>query len=537
MRVISCKAENFASYKELEFHFDDKGLTLVHGATGSGKSTLCDLIPWVLFGGSAKGGTVDEIRSWNSKGTTYGHLVIDMGGYSLWIARTRAPNDLYYIIDGVWENPKRGKDLADTQKLINELLGMDYELYLSGAYLHEFSQTSQFFTTSAKNRRVITEQLVDLSLPKKLTEEISAKTKEVKEQLILVETRRNSAKVKQTYISKKLFESDLQAKTWEKNQENKLKLLEQKFQSFQYDKEKQVLKLSLQINSLDVKSDSYYAERIASLSAEIPKDSQFCEECGAPKLNERKIEIEQQILDLRIERGSNAAELKNLTRLREELTQVKAASNSYEDSIKESAKETNPFLKTINDLSTDLKITQEEINKSEIELTSLLTSKSDLEILKDIVDDFRGILIKNTVLDVEDETNLLLNKHFDSEIQIELSIEAADKLEVKIMKDGNAASFTQLSKGQRQMLKLSFGIAVMKIVSNHHGLKFSQIFLDECLDGLDETNKLKAVGLLESLALEYASIYFVEHSESVKAMVNSRYKVELINGESQICRD
>ena len=108
--------------------------------------------------------------------------------------------------------------------------------------------------------------------------------------------------------------------------------------------------------------------------------------------------------------------------------------------------------------------------------------------------------------------------------------------EVSIQKDGNEASFTQLSKGQRQILKLAFGCAVMKGVSNHKGIHFDQIFFDEALDGLDETMKSRAFHLLEELSIDHESVFVVEHSESLKSMFSNSYKVSLDNGESNICR-
>jgi DNA repair exonuclease SbcCD ATPase subunit len=107
-------------------------------------------------------------------------------------------------------------------------------------------------------------------------------------------------------------------------------------------------------------------------------------------------------------------------------------------------------------------------------------------------------------------------------------------LEVGITKDGNQASFSQLSKGQRCMLKLCFGVAVMQAVQNHHGLSFNVAMFDEALDGLSDTLKMKAVRMLESLTPTYGSVFLVEHSETVKVLVDNKYNVELVNGASQI---
>jgi ABC-type lipoprotein export system ATPase subunit len=95
---------NFGSYKHLEFDFNSNGLTLISGPTGSGKSTLCDIVPWILFGRTSKGGAVDEVRSWDAEEATTGTLML----HGISITRSRKPNDL--TIDG-----RRGKDLNDTQ--------------------------------------------------------------------------------------------------------------------------------------------------------------------------------------------------------------------------------------------------------------------------------------------------------------------------------------------------------------------------------------------------------------------------------------
>jgi DNA repair exonuclease SbcCD ATPase subunit len=81
---------------------------------------------------------------------------------------------------------------------------------------------------------------------------------------------------------------------------------------------------------------------------------------------------------------------------------------------------------------------------------------------------------------------------------------------------------------------LCFGVAVMKTVAERQAIKFEQVFLDEFLDGLDENFKTKAFRFLESLAMDYGSMFVVEHSESFKSMFSNSYKVSLIDGKSQI---
>ena len=169
-------------------------------------------------------------------------------------------------------------------------------------------------------------------------------------------------------------------------------------------------------------------------------------------------------------------------------------------------------------------------------MAGLIEELENIELLSVVIDDLRAIRIKNTIVELEKQTNKFLSDYFDAEIKVAFTIEDADKLEVIIHKNLGyfVASYQQLSKGQRQLLKLTFSLAVMRTVSNYHGIQPSTIFLDEAMDGLDEQMKAKGLNLLNALTKEYSSVFFIDHSESIKAACNNRYEVSLIDGKSQI---
>lgn len=486
MRVVSCSVKNFASYKELDFDFTSKGLTLLHGATGSGKSTLCDIIPWVLFGTTAKGGSVNEVLSWPGDEITEGRIVLDINSTSYWITRTRGPkpkdNDLVYYVDGVWEHPKRGKDLQDTQKLINSILGMDVDLYLAGAYLHEFSQTAQFFNTTAKNRRLICEQLVDLTLAKTLQTKLSDNKK---------------------IASKALEESQKQADILGVNITNLVRI--QVAEKHRYD---------IWIKDRNAKMSNYvklhdqwnidYEERRVVRSSPLTTNDKKCPTCGTI--------------------------VKNHVTLAQPVVQVEA--NPYLNRISDLEQEVNPYTEAVKDYSKEIADLKVARMNHDVEHNKIALRFQDVELLQEVVDAYRASSIVNVIQDVEHQTNQLLMKYFDGEIIVNFEVEDADKLEVNISKDGNQASFTQLSKGQRCLLKLCFGVSVMKAVQNHHGIKLEQLFFDEGLSGLDENLKIKAFDMFEALATEVESVYVVEHSSAFKSMFTNQVEVELVNGES-----
>lgn len=471
MKVLSCSLQNFASYESLEFNFNDQGLCLIEGPTGSGKSTLCDAIPWVLFGRTAKGGTVNEVLSWPGDKLTSAELLLSTGET---IYRSRGPKagDNDCLILSLKGDPIRGKDLQDTQKLINNLLGFDYDLYLSAAYFHEFSQTAQFFTTTAKNRRAICEQIVDLSLAKRLQLATSESKKIISKEIDKIDNKIITLTSNIAQLNRLQVSENNKAATWEADKLSKKHTYESFYDRFEGARKKVI--------------------------------SNKCNSCG--------------------------------TVLAKPKETYNDSVNPYLDKLAELETSINPHSGTIKDFTDEITLLNLDLEGQDLLYKELAINLCDCETLETVIQDFRAAIVKNTITYLENQTNEFLTNHFDAEIRVEFDIVECDKLEVNITKDGNSCSYTQLSKGQRQLLKLCFGISVMKAVSNHHGIKFEQLWFDEALDGMDDNIKLKAFSLFQILETEYESVFVVEHSSAIKSCFNNKITVELVNGASEIAK-
>lgn len=568
MKIRSVVVENFASYKHLEFSFIDQGLTLISGPTGSGKSTLCDIIPWVLFGTTAKNGSVDEIRSWNSDETTMGCLTLNLPGNRgpVYIERSRSPNDLFFI-NHDHSTPQRGKDLNDTQKQLNQLLGMTAETYLAGAYLHEFSQTAQFFTLSAKNRRIVTEQLADLSLAKSLQEKLSAYNKELTKEKAdlshklaqnkgLLEylnkahcTNLNLSKKWQESQSYNLRETETHARDFNLLKDKEIRELEQKHENFELEQNDKVPSIEAEIKQLQDITFIDYAHRIVTLKSEIDTlRESTCKECGAPKNTDQVLIKSKELYETQRKVNDHTANLLKIDTLNARLSRIKIQVNPYSELIIKAKDRKNTYLEQLIEMKTYvnpyiqiLESSSEVAGSKKLEITvtvsaieDLSVEQSDIELLLETIATFRSACIENTVAFLQHTTNKLLEDHFDAEIRVSMSSDHADKIDVQITKDGNQCSYTQLSKGQRQLLKLCFGVAVMQSVSNYNGTSFNCLFFDECLDGMDESIKAKSFTLLEKLALSHESVFVVEHSEQMKSLFTNRIDVNMENGCSYV---
>lgn len=494
MKIVSVSATNFGSYKNISFDFS-KGLTLVHGATGSGKSTLCDMIPWGLFGKTSKGGSADEIRSWGEKSPTEVIVVFDNDTY---VTRVRGKqNDLYLTTTDIAE--LRGKDMLDTQKIINEYIGFDLQVYLSGCYINEFSQVAQFFTTTAKVRRNITEQIVDLSLVNRLTASIAERRKHIKLNLEEIKSQIQAKTELLAYMEKQDKSLEANRLGWEELRVKRLDHVKVQVEMFEENRVQTILSLTDRASKL--------SEQHKNTPESVP-----CKECGNEPSKDHKHKIELEI-DMLIKQ----AELEE------------SRKNTYESRMREIQQETNPYTKKSDSGKTKL-----HLRGLEIALKQASADMTDADLLTKAIEQMRVVQIEDSVHQLESITNSVLQKHFDGEIKVALKSEDKDRLEVEVYKDGNLASYTQLSKGQRQMLKLSFGVSVMKQVSQFNSVNFNTIWFDECLDGCSDEVRIKAYGLFEELSLSYENIFCIDHSESFKACFVNKLMVKSVNGRSEI---
>jgi DNA repair exonuclease SbcCD ATPase subunit len=184
MRLIKCSMQNFQSYAQLDFDYTNLGLALISGMTKAGKSTILDAPCWVLYGTTSKDSAADDVRSWFAEDKTIGRLAVELPQARLNVTRIRSKrpteNDLFYTLGADLQTEIRGKNADDTQKMLNELLGTDADLFIGGSYLHQFSKADTFFIANAKQSRETLEKIADLTLPVKLAERATEARKSAK---------------------------------------------------------------------------------------------------------------------------------------------------------------------------------------------------------------------------------------------------------------------------------------------------------------------------------------------------------------------
>jgi DNA repair exonuclease SbcCD ATPase subunit len=571
MKLLTGTFTNFGSYKELEFDFTDLGLALVFGKTGSGKSTIPDMVAWTLFGQTAKDGSVDEVKSWHTPGNkTIGHLLVELQDSKIIVCRTRGSatqNDLYWLEASSSDDKEhRGKDLNDTQRLLNARLGVDPDLYFAGAYFHEFSSTGTFFVAKAKDRREVFEKIASMDLAVRLGDRASLERKQIKKDLAAAETRNAIAKGGRDsmvrshgdatsraagfYETKRCLLQEYATKsvTFEKVKAEKIEAAKLKVESWDKVQDTKVIKLVSEIKALDAKFKPVN-HSLRDLEEELAAAQESrCTKCGGPDsadhakdLQKMIDKVKKNISEQELIEQKRHMKLNDLEALNDlenphlfALSEARKEVNTYEERIEEEKKKVNPFKAQVIKLEKDLAEINTEILRTESEITDLEAKISNLTCLYDLSLELRGELLKQAVQDAQDSTNRYLEKYFDSEIRVSFALEGSDDLTVSIQKSGYACSYKQLSRGQRALLRMTFVVSIMKAAANKAGTHFDNLFFDEVLDGMDADLKIKAFGMLEELSTEHESIMVIDHDQGFQNLFTKRFHVTMEGDVSKI---
>lgn len=539
MRLLHCELTNFGSYRHLEFDFSAPGLSLVYGATGSGKSTLQDAPAWILYGITSKNGNADEVRSWQTPyEPTKGILDVELSdGSKIRVTRIRgraSDNDLYWQYrDG---HMCRGKDLSETQSLLEDLLAVSSDLYVAGSYFHEFSPSGSFFTAKAKERREVLESIANLSFPMVLLARTSSASKvhTIRARELFENSTRLSGQVSLSDIHHVRTIKSRDA--WEQNQKEEKEKFQERYDRFETEKAEKIKILCSKIEAEKNKVSDIIqqTERLQELKLalnNVPKSK--CEHCGANVQHVEYDKLKDEYGQLWLKHSEYSSRMSKIEQLEETISSLSSSVNPY---LHIQEPKPNPFIFEVARSEKELQSLTGELDKTNAELATVKAKASSLETLQDVAAQLRGELLRRVVKDVEISTNTSLETTFDAELRVQFSIDN-DKLDVEVTKNGYACTYKQLSKGQRQMLRLSFAVGIMKATANRAGVHFQSLFFDEALDGLDSALKTKAYALFERLEANHASIMVIEHAPELKEAFAKRYHVQLIGDESVIEAD
>jgi len=574
MKLGKCTAENFGSYSHLEIDFSNLGLALIYGPTGAGKSTIPDLAVWALYGITAKEGNVDDIRSWQTTDkTTVTQEVITNEGL-IQVTRIRGKqneNDLYWT-EPDSEKRIRGKDLADTQRLLSARLAVNQEEFVAASYFHEFSRAGEFFTATAKARKAVFDGIVDLTVPNRIQLGTTERRKTVRREFEKVVNRQQKEQGRLDQLRRTKREVDASADAWQSTQKALIEDLKDKTNNYHTAKLTKLVDVerlarnwhdsnTRELNRLHAEHKQKEQElgQLPNVQNEIKilktqlagVSGKKCPSCGSWSGNEVKLQIQENIAKLQKEEAERARKEETLELYKYKLEQAKAkenpylleiesinnSENKYEEQLIIEQKRTNPHTAQSIKLTGEIAKAEQDNKTLTNELTALERQINALNQLYDLSYTFRQELLINAVKTIEINTNNYLEEYFDAELKVSFELTGTDSLDVNIQKNGYEANFRQLSKGQRQLLKLSFVVSIMEAAADKTGIHFDNLFFDEALDGLDTNLKVKAFSLFDNLSKTHGSILLIDHAPEFQNLFDKRFAVTLENDNSKIVEE
>lgn len=167
MIPLSLTVRNFLSYGPESQTLDFRGLHVVclSGENGHGKSALLDAMTWAVFG-RARAKTDDELVH---HGATEMHVVFDiiLNGTAYRISRLRTSKGKTRLThldaqvaesDGNWRS-LNGNSVRETERVIERLLGMNYETFVNSAFLLQGHADAFTIKPPAERKKVLADIL------------------------------------------------------------------------------------------------------------------------------------------------------------------------------------------------------------------------------------------------------------------------------------------------------------------------------------------------------------------------------------------
>ncbi len=171
MIPLSLNMENFLCYRRNVPTLDFTGIHLacLCGANGHGKSALLDAITWCLWG-KARARTHDELISYGAdqcrveldflaRDTHYRTVRIHARGGG---RRRQGVTDLQLLVlNGGSSEPITGNNIRETQKKIDQFVGMDYETFTNSAFLLQ-GRADEFSNKAPADRKAVLAKILGL---------------------------------------------------------------------------------------------------------------------------------------------------------------------------------------------------------------------------------------------------------------------------------------------------------------------------------------------------------------------------------------
>jgi DNA repair exonuclease SbcCD ATPase subunit len=572
--------QGFRSIKSMSFNIADKGMHLIQGKNGSGKSTIMEAIYYALYGKTIKDTNLTDIPTLNKyrdtdfEGTKVS-LTIVVDGIDYEITRTinygkdrdssiqiKTPNGLVPITDK-----------ADAQAKIDTIVGVSSKVFSNSVFFAQ--KGTRLIDSKDADRRDILDEIFSIGLDvyeSKAKEEVTKLDLEIKDLISNISINQVKLDALDTkYISDKEIYDNFYQTQKDSIEANKVLLEEAALRLRTYpddlvevipvplpnNEELHNIKFRLQAEKnvyaqLEAKSIVPPSTKCPTCSGDISKDilDNLTKVYKAQKkdLDTRLLISKKEVDKLQAQLDAAQEDFDIKTKEYRDNQELLIRNNSIAKARQELESNVNFYTKIIStELSRECPITEDKL-KDTLERKQVLSAQSaafDKE-LKDkeklIVSykywastgfTFKGMksFILQSMLQSLNNTLLTYSSKLGLVVNIGLKIDTKSKsFDINITDTkGISKSYESLSGGEQKRVDIILSFAIHDILSKH----FSILVVDEFFEGLDEEGLDIAMSLLREKAQNQA-VYMITHNINIDLSECSIIEVIKENNSTKI---
>lgn len=542
--------EGFCSIPYLELNLGSKGITVIRGATGEGKTTILSALVWGAYGKNLKGksdvSTWEKYRPKNYNGTKveiyFGkdgktHKITRCLKYKGEVNGAKGKDRLIYEIDAVEVSEK---NKGEIQALINADLGMSYSLFMNSILFGQGMK--RLIQESSSNKKDLFEEIFELEYISKARDIAKGYYTEALREYNEISQKYSSSKEKKQSIQRMLDDLKKQANHVKNDLSSRVKVLEKKLSLLAKAKKENELKETVT-----------YKNRIEQRIQEARDNQKEL----LNKINDAKkktrVSLEEFIgvIIKLLKRGDIKNSLKRLRevkkafgdieRLQDKCSKLADKISNYRDKLEElrdQEYEANKVQRDIDSTHVEIKKLLSEkragvnlglIKKYKTQLSTisdkLQSIESEMEEKRAKVDNYKWVMddplgnrgikafLFESSLDILNETLESYSEVLGFSILFYVDIQGVKKdFNTQIIMDGIEVSYEELSGGQKALVNIAMAFAMNEVMTKAKGINIA--FLDEVFENLSSEYVDLVIGLIRKIYKD-KTLYLISHQESL----------------------
>jgi DNA repair exonuclease SbcCD ATPase subunit len=546
---------------------DDSG-----SRNGTGKTTIVNALSYALYGNALtnikKDNLINKINNKNMLVT----LAFEKNGVDYRIERGRKPAIMkFYIGDeeqGAEETDDSQGDMRETQRDIDELLGMSHDMFKHIIALNTY--TEPFLSMRSGDQREIIEQLLGVTLLSEKADSLKELIKQTKDAITQEAANIEATKKSNEKIQQSIESLQLRQRAWNTQKDKDLEKIANsivELESVDIDaevaahaelkahQEKTAKLRSLNKERATLESAIAQAERTVKkyageLSKLANKTCHACEQELHDHKHEEMTAEAQKHLDEAQEYATRVLnDLYKILKEIEEFGEESPVPETYYETVEEALKHQNNLKtleKQLEARSVEQDPYQEQIDElqhtalQEISwdlVNDLTTMKDHQEFLLKLLTN-KDSFIRKKIID--QNLSYLNNRltHYLDALGLPHTVTFQNDLSVEITQLGQDLDFDNLSRGERTRLILALSLSFRDVWESLYQ-QVSLLFVDELIDnGLDASGVEGALATLKKISRERKkNVFLISHKDELIGRVNNVLKVVKENGFTSYATD